>query len=185
MPDIQLALSVIVYLNQIIKSFDSLNMTKIFLITILLLPGISFGQANFDTAEIRLKYAQFGQLHYFLDSERIDINKTYFNYKEIKNVSIIKDTVVKYAIMLIYRINLSSNIKNRKLFTLSDIHLNNSNGPVFRQSTFIIDNVILNDTSNVRIDPAFVKSVSIVNDEKGKISNMPESFIYIKTKRKS
>ena len=170
--------------NRALKSFDISNMTKIILVPIILFPFISFGQTNFDTTEIRLKYSQFGQLYYFLDSERIDIDKTYFNYKEIKNVSIVKDTVVMYATTPICRINLSTNIKNRKLAGLSDIHLNNSNDTTVRLKTFIIDDKIISDTSNVRIDPTFVKSISIVNEGKGLNSNRPESFIYIKTKRK-
>jgi len=160
-------------------------MTKILLVTIILFPVISFGQTNFDTTEIRLKNSQFGQLYYFLDSERIDINKTYFNYKEIKKVSIVKDTVVMYATTPICRINLSTNIKSRKLARLSDIHLNNSNNTIVRLKTFIIDDKIISDTSNVRVDPTFVKSISIVNEAKGVNSHRLESFIYIKTKRRA
>ena len=151
----------------------------------MLFPVISFGQTNFDTTEIRLKYSQFGRLYYFLDFERIDINKTYFNYKEIKNVSIVKDTVVMYATTAICRINLSTNVKSRKLARLSDMHLNNSNDTIVRVKTFIIDDKIISDTSNIRIDPTFVKSISIVNEAKGGNSNRPETFIYIKTKRKA
>jgi hypothetical protein len=153
------------------------------LVILILFPVASFGQTNFDTTEIRLKYSQFGQLYYFLDSERIDISKTYFNYKEIKKVSIIKDTVIMYAATPICRINLSTNLKNRILASLSDIHLNNSNDTSVRPKTFIIDGKTIRDTSNIRIDPTYVKSLSIVTNSKGVNSNSPRSLIYIKTKR--
>lgn len=159
-------------------------MTKIILIFLLSIPLVSFGQSKLDTAEIRSKYSQFGQIYYFLDSEKIDINRTYFNYKEVKNISITKDTIVMYATRIVCKVNLSTNIKNRKLAGLSDIHLNNSNKTSVRTKTFIIDDKIISDTSNIRIDPTFIKSISIVNKEEGSNSNRPESFIYIKTKRK-
>ena len=160
-------------------------MTKIITIFFLLIPLVFFGQSKLDTSEIRLKYSQFGQIYYFLDSEKIDINKTYFNYKEVDNISITKDTIVVYATKAICKVNLSTNIKNRKLVGLSEIYLNNSNNTTVRTKVFFIDDKVISDTSNVRIDPTFVKSISIVNEAKGITSNKPESFIYIKTKRKA
>ena len=157
------------------------SMTRLILIAFLFYPTIFYGQLRFDTSTIATKYAKYGRLYYFLDSQRIDIDKTYFNHKNIQNFTVTKDTVTFYATTPICIINLSTKRKNIQLTSLAELYIKRSSADTSRIYKYIIDGKVIDDTSNVRIDPTFVKSISI-NNNKQMISGRPTTYFIITTK---
>ena len=150
------------------------------------MPFAVIGQTTIDTTKIKIKNNFTTQPAYFLDSIFIDIKKTYINIENIKSIKVSKDTFLQNGTVKIGKIFIISNNKVHNWATLGDIKIQKSITVDTNQpKIYIIDDNLISDTTNVRIEVSFIKSIDIVNMSNPRIyhEGLPKTIFVITTKR--
>jgi len=144
-------------------------MTRFIFSTLFFIPLAVIGQIRFDTAQIRLRHNFQTQPTYFLDSVSIDISKTYFDVTNIAAIKVTSDTFYSDGLLKYGKVNIASKNKNYNWATLSDFKVKKTDTDTTQPRLYIIDGNLISDTTNVRIEKTYIKSIDIVNmaDTKG------------------
>ena len=179
-------LTVSVYMGRHLSTKHT--MTKYFNLIFFILPFSVIGQTKIDTTKIKIKNNFASQPAYFLDSSFIDMSKTYINLENIKSIEVSKDTFFQNGTLMIGKVWISSKNKTHNWATLGDIKIQKSI-PVDTtlQKIYIIDGNLISDTTNVRIELDFIKSIDILNmaNTKGIYhEGPPKTVIIVTTKHK-
>jgi len=158
-------------------------MKKSLILILFILPFVLLGQTKLDTTRIKLKHHFQTQPAYFLDSVNIDISKTYIDIENIESIKITKDTFFTSEIVKIGKVYITSKNKNHKWATFADFKIQKSNGDTNQPKVYIIDGNRISDTSNVRIEESFIKSINILNmaDTKGIFYEGPPKTVFVIT----
>jgi len=158
-------------------------MTKSLIPILFILPFIVVGQKKLDTAKIKVRHNFKTQPAYFLDSLYIDIDKTYIDIENIESIIVRRDTFFNTGNLKFGKVFITSKNKNHNWATLADFKVQKSIKDANQPKVYIIDGNLITDTTNVRIEVSFIKSIDILNmaDAKGIYHEGPPKTVFVIT----
>ena len=158
----------------------------IFTFLILLVVILTQGQTKIDLDKFYKIDSDRYKNEYFLDSIRIDINKIWLDPDNIKEIYVVKkgdSNIYGQNSGLIYII---SKDKKRIWTSLSEIDRQFTDTLKFKtkpSKLFLIDNKVIEDTSNVRLEITNITKIDILKDsETGVLHDPPQIEFLITTK---
>jgi len=138
-------------------------MTKALILILFILPFVVAGQTKLDTTKIKLKHNFQTQPAYFLDSVSIDLTKSYIDLTNIESIKVSNDTFIDGNTLKIGKVFITSKNKNHNWATLADFKTTKPIADTSQAKMYIVDGLVISDTSKVRIEVSFIKSIDILN----------------------
>ncbi|MFI5156051.1 MAG: hypothetical protein ACHQEM_07685 [Chitinophagales bacterium] len=165
-------------------------MPKYLFILIFILPQLVNAQAiaRPDTSSIKNNRGVASGPAYFLDSQSIDMGKTFIDVENIESITVVKDNTFDAKDSTRGEVFITSKNKMHHWITLADFKTKNPDNAMDLPIAYAIDGKLISDTSNIRFEASIIESIDIVNSKDSNsiyYDGSPKTVFVITTKQNS